>query len=94
MTTAIDPFALTPAEQRAEEEAADALAEIAVLRALRPRARRTAALIASGHLRVDRGRYHSMLRLTRRRLAIRASSSDGRYIVLRRGAETVRLPFG
>lgn len=93
MHPTLDPFAFTPAEQRAEEESAAELAEIAVLYALRPRVRRTAALIASGHLYVERNALHPYLRLTRRRLAIRAPSRGGLYVVIRRDEETVRLPF-
>ena len=94
MTPTLDPLAPTPAEQASEEEALDALAEVALCAALRPRARRRAALLASGHLEARRGR--GWARLTRRRLSIRAHDRTGRaglHVVLRRGTELVRLPF-
>lgn len=94
MTPTRDPLAPTPAEQASEEEALDALAEVALCAALRPRARRRAALLASGHL--DRRSGRGWGRLTRRRLAIRAGATTregGFCVVLRRGTELVRLPF-
>ena len=92
MTPTRDPLALTPAELASEEEALDALAEVAILRALHPRARRRAALLASGHL--VPGPWH--YRLARRRLSLysgRTCPGQGMRVVLRRGAELVRLPF-
>lgn len=92
MTPTRDPLAPTPAEQASEEEALDALAEVALCAALRPRARRRAALLASGHLVPCHGHY----RLARRRLSLysgRIRPRHGNCVVLRRGPELVRLPF-
>ena len=92
MTPTRDPLAPTPAEQASEEEALDALAEVALCAALRPRARRRAALLASGHL--VPGPWH--YRLAHRRLSLysgRIRPRHGNCVVLRRGPALVRLPF-
>jgi hypothetical protein len=67
--------------------------EIMAGQALRPRARLIAGRVLSGHLYRGSGGH---ARLCRRRLAIRswrANPDGGWYVVLRRGAEVVRLPY-
>ena len=101
MTPTRDPLALTPAELASEEERSFELEEEAARHDLRrrsalatsPRARRHAHLRETGLLSAP-GLAHA--RRTRRRLAIRSGATTGEgglCVVLRRGAELVRLPF-
>ena len=92
MRPTADPMAATAAEDAADDDASFELVEVCSLSTLR-RSRVPAHLrrhIASGHLVViGIGRP----RKAHQRLAIRSGPRWAHYSVIRRGPETVRLPF-
>jgi len=97
MRSVPDPLGPTPEEAFAEAMDLYDLAEMFACRDMKRRQLRgrMAELVAAGHLVRDR----IGLKRARRRLAIRrmyhaGTKATGFYVVLRRGDEIVRLPFG
>lgn len=92
MTPTSDPMAATAAEDAAEDDASFELVEVSAIGAARrgAMAARLRKHFVSGHLVFDKRGY---ARKAHQRLAIRSGPRWAHYSVIRRGPETVRLPF-